>query len=221
MPKGMIRLLVAGTVAATAVVASGCGTIATPEWAAEAQATQVALASTSEHLTAIAPTATPVPATATATLLPPTSTPVPATPTPVPPTATPEPTVAAPPTLAPTEVAAAGPTGDAANGQVIFGTQYTLPDGSAWACSSCHSITPDEARLIGPGLWNIALRAESRVPGQSAADYLHASIVHPQDFIAPVRDGEPAWALNMPMGFGDVLTPQEVDDLVAYLFTLH
>lgn len=216
----LVRGLFTVSAAALMAVVSGCGSVATPEWAAEVQETQIALAATTDQLTAEAPTATPLPPTNTPTPIPPTATPVPPTATPLPPTATPlPPTVAAPPTVAPVEVAAAG-AGDPANGQVVFNAQHTLPDGSAWACASCHSITPDELRLIGPGLWNIPVKAETRVDGQTASEYLHTSIVAPQDFIAPVRDGEPAWALNMPMGFGDVLTPQELEDVVAYLLTL-
>jgi mono/diheme cytochrome c family protein len=206
--------------AALIAVIAGCGTVATPEWAAEVQETQIALAATADQLTAEAPTATPLPPTSTPTAIPPTNTPLPPTPTPVPPTNTPVPTVAAPPTLPPVETSSEGPTGDAANGQVVFVTQYTLPDGAAWACASCHSITPDELRLIGPGLWNIAVKAETRVEGETAQEYIVHSIVAPADFIAPVRDGEPAWALNMPLGFGEVLTEQEIQDLVAYLYTL-
>lgn len=214
-----LRLLVLVMAALVAVLASACGTIATPEWAEEAQGTQAALAVTSEHLTAIAPTATPLPPTSTPTPVPPTATPVPPTATPVPPTATPEPTSV--PTAAPTEVAAAAqPSGDAANGQVLFGAQHTLPDGSAWACSSCHAVSSDQLRLIGPGLWNVSVRGETAVEGENALEYIHNSIVNPQAHIAAVREGEPAWALQMPMGFGEVLSEDEIQDIIAYLFTL-
>lgn len=206
-----------------AVFASACGTVATPEWAAEAQATRVAQAVTVEHLTAIAPTATFTPLPPTSTPVPPTATPIPPTSTPVPPTATPvPPTATALPATAVAEdsAAIAEVAGDPVNGQIVFTTQHTLPDGSAWACASCHSVTPDELRLIGPGQWNIAQRAATRVEGQSAAEYIRVSILQPQDFIAPTREGEPAWALNMPAGWDVVLTEQELNDVIAYLFTL-
>jgi len=213
-----LRLLVLVLAALVAVLASACGTIATPAWAEEAQGTHVALAVTSEHLTAIAPTATPLPPTATPTQLPPTATPVPPTATPVPPTATPEPTTV--PTVPPVEVAAAQPSGDPANGQVVFAAQHNMPDGSAWACASCHSVSSDQLRLIGPGLWNVSVRGETAVEGENALEYIHTSIVNPQAHIAAVREGEPPWALQMPMGFGEVLTEDEIQDIIAYLFTL-
>ncbi|KXK19467.1 MAG: cytochrome c class I [Chloroflexi bacterium OLB15] len=132
------------------------------------------------------------------------------------------PTEALPPTLPPTEPAASGGevTGDAANGQVVFTTQHTLPDGSSWSCNACHSITPDELRLIGPGLWDVAVRAETRVEGETAVEYIHQSIIDPEALIVPVADGQPDWALHMPHGFGDVLSEQEINDVIAYLFTL-
>lgn len=216
------KLMLTG-MAAVALTTAACGTVATPEWAAEAQATRVALAATSEHLTAIAPTATPLPPTATPTPVPPTATPIPptATPTPVPPTATPEPS----PT--PEPVAVAMPVGDPVAGQRVFQTQYVLPDGQQWACMSCHSVTPDELRLIGPGLWNVANRvasypADAYEPAAAPAEwaYLHTSIVNPAYFIAPVAAGQPGWPLVMPMGFGQVMSEQEINDVIAYLLTL-
>jgi hypothetical protein len=214
-----VRAALAALGAAALALTTACGGIATPEWAADAQSTRVAQASTSEHLTSIAPTATPT-ATATATL----------TPTPIPPTATPSPLptetaippseTPAPPTEAPAAddpIAVALAAGDPANGQVVFNTTYNMPDGSVWMCSQCHSVTPDELRLIGPGMWNIANRAGERVPGEDAVQYIRHSIVAPMDFIVP---GDPPYPPLMPAGYETVLTPQELSDVIAYLLTL-
>jgi mono/diheme cytochrome c family protein len=219
MRARLIRFVFPAVALAAVFGAAACGSVATPEWAAEAQSTQVALAATSDHLTAIAPTHTPtnttVPPTATNTGVPtatiaPTNT--------LPPTEAP--TVAAtavPATAAPTEVANAG--GNAANGQTIFTTQHTLPDGVSWMCASCHSVTPDEMVLIGPGLYNVSVRSQTYGLGETPEEYIHNSIVHPQDFIAPHPAGG-QWPLLMPQ-WGEVLTDDEVNDLVAYLMTLH
>ena len=212
------RLVLAVAALIDVMVASACGSVATPEWAAEAQESQTALAVTNEHLTAIAPTQpptnTPIPPTATRTSLP-TAT--------IAPTDTPPPTTAPTeaPTTAPTEAPAAQEvTGDAANGQVVFTTQHQMPDGVSWACATCHSITSDEMLLIGPGLWNVSERALTYPDVTDAAEYIHTSIVNPQDFTAPHPQGG-QWALPMPQGFGDVLTEDEINDLVAYVMTLH
>lgn len=215
------KLLLSG-LAIAALSLTACGAVATPEWAAEAQETRVALVVTTDHLTAIAPTATPLPPTATVTPIPPTATPIPPTavPTELPPTETPAPTVEA--VAEATAEAAAVPAlvGDPVAGQVVFVTNYELPGGQQWACMSCHSITPDELRLIGPGMWNVTNRAPNYGTGETAEAYLYHSIVAPQDFIVPVAEGQPGWALAMPLGFGDVLTEQQLADLVSYLGTL-
>jgi mono/diheme cytochrome c family protein len=228
-----MRILLPVLALSAMLAAAACGTVATPEWAAEAQETRVAQAATSDHLTAIAPTFTPSPAPTetpippTATPLPPTATPVPPTATPVPPTETPVPTEV--PTEAPTEEAAAVEipadlaaqvaAADPVNGQVVFTTQHDNTDRQPGSCSACHWITPDEMRIIGPGLWNVSERAGSRVPGEDALTYIYQSIVAPDAFIAP---GDPAYQPGvMPHNWAEVLTPQEIYDVMAYLMTLH
>lgn len=223
--------MVLPALALVTLLAAACGTVATPEWAAEAQETRAALVSTADFMTASAPTATPTPEP-TATPVPPTETPLPtATPTVAPATATPESTATPlPPTEEATaEVAASGGSseeavaaaleaGDPEAGQVVFNAPHETAVG-VWMCGQCHSVTPDELRLIGPGLWNVAERAETRVEGQNAVEYLHNSILHPNDYIV---QGEPAYPEGlMPQNYADVLTEQEVNDLVAYLLTLH
>lgn len=230
--RGMAaRLFIMGIALFVAVSASACGTLATPEWAAEAQETQAAQAATNTHLTAIAPTATATAVPPTGTPVPPTATAVPATATSAPPTAT---TAAAtatsvPPTAAPATEVSSAPAGDPAAGQTVFQTAFNLPDGSAWACMACHSVTPDEMRLIGPGLFNVAGRVSTYPPeaiegassGDPVYDYIHTSIVDPEFFIAPTKPGDAPWALQMPHGFGDLLTAQQLADLIAYVHSLH
>jgi len=231
MPGKFIRILLPLVALSAGIAAAACGTVATPEWAASVLSTQTSVAATSEHLTAIAPTATPVPPTATP--VPATATPVPATATPVPPTATPVPPTAVPPTAAATEASAAVvgagmsdadaikaalAAGDPVNGQKVFTTPHNTANGT-WACAQCHSVTADQARIIGPGLYNLQAVAGSYVPGENVVEYIHESIVNPNAFIAP---GNPPFPSNlMPQNWGDVLTPQELNDVIAYLLTLH
>lgn len=217
MMQRLTRILTTLIFLAAAMLIAACGSIATPEWAADIQATEVAQLATDEHLTAIAPTLTPTntprpSATPFPTETPlPTSTPVPPTNTPIPPTAT-----DVPPTAVPTVHV---PEGDAANGQRIFNESRTTAQG-AWSCSLCHSVTPDEARLIGPGLFNVSVRAESRIPGVSAYDYIHDSILHPQAFIVPADAVGPYPENLMPQNYEEVLTPAELEDVITYLFSL-
>ncbi len=222
MPSKSIRLLLPVLALIAGIAAAACGTTATPEWATEAQATQVALAATNDHLTEIAPTATPT-TPPTETLAPtdtptttPTNTSVPSTSTTVPPTATTVPTEEA--VAGASDLEAAVAAADPANGQTIFNTPHDTAMGT-WACAQCHSITPDDLRIIGPGLWNVSTRSQTYGLDETPVEYIHSSIVNPSAFLAP---GDPAYPDNlMPHDFETVLGEDNIDDVIAYLLTLH
>jgi cytochrome c2 len=191
------------------LLVAACGTVATPVWSEQAQGTQAALAVTSEHETAIAPTVTPRPPTTTPTDVPATATSIPATATTVP-TSEPPTATTVPPTASPVPVAA-GPSGDAENGKVLFETFY---DQVSFACATCHHVDTED-RLIGPGLLNVSTRAATRVEGLDALDYIHTSIVNPSAFVVPdYPDG------LMPQVYEQILSEDEIQDIIAYLFTL-
>jgi mono/diheme cytochrome c family protein len=203
----MSRLLRLSPIVFILLVAA-CGTVAIPVWSEQAQGTQAALAVTSDYETSIAPTATPMPPTATPTTAPPTTTArataapstQASTATSIPPTETPAPAVAS-----------GGVAGDPEHGKEIFNTFY---DPVSFSCATCH-LAISEERLIGPGLLNIADKAGSYVPGQTAEQYIHESIVNPSAYVVPdYPDG------LMPQVWGDILSEQDIQDLVAYLFTL-
>ncbi len=236
-----IRLISFVLALAAALFISACGTVATPEWAADAQATNVAAAETFAYETSIAPTATftntPVPPTATATPPPlptntpsPTQTTLPATETPVPVEPTTEVTAEATEAVSgdsasavSPEFAAAAAAADPALGATAFQLMRPMPDGAVWSCNLCHSVTPDEMILIGPGLWNVAQRG-AEIPGYSSAlDYIYTSITHPNDFIQVRRDNGMEFTPNlMPQHYAnpEVLPPEEFEAIVAYLYTL-
>jgi mono/diheme cytochrome c family protein len=98
--------------------------------------------------------------------------------------------------------------GDATNGERLF------REGAVPACGSCHTLSPGFA-LLGPSLARIGRNAGSRVPGQSAGDYLRESIVEPNAHVAF------GFAANiMAATYEARLSEQEIEDLVAYLLTL-
>ena len=103
-----------------------------------------------------------------------------------------------------------------------------LPEGSAEAgealyrgrlgCGGCHGEpeTPDSAR-VGPPLGAFARVGATRIEGLSAAQYAYESLLNPDAFIAPECPGR-ACARPSPMPlYGEVLSAQEMADLVRYL----
>lgn len=157
--------------------------------------------------TRVLPTLTP-----TITLIPPTA-------TPAPPTATPEPS--------------ATPQPDPARGDALF---HAIIAEGVPTCVSCHLVEPaTDAELValqGPSMVAhgdepaIAIRAQTRVPGQTPAEYLRNAILHPNDHLVPdsTIPGKGLYAIAgtsvMYQAYADVLTPDQVNDLVAYLLTL-
>jgi len=102
---------------------------------------------------------------------------------------------------------------NAARGEKLY-KKTVIGASSAPGCSTCHSLEADVV-LAGPSHAGLATRAETAVPGQSAEDYLHESIVNPD---VHITDGFQAGVMYQ--NFGKDLSDQEVDDLVAFLMTL-
>lgn len=94
----------------------------------------------------------------------------------------------------------------AARGRLAF----SRPPGN---CASCHSLLPNVV-IVGPSLAGIATRAGERVPGQSAEEYLRMSILSPGDFIVP------GFANVMAQNLGEVLSADQINDIIAFLLTL-
>lgn len=90
---------------------------------------------------------------------------------------------------------------------------------TAAGCAGCHG-EPGGAGIVGPNLGGLATRAGSTVPGQSAEDYIHESIVNPNAHIVPECPNGPCAANLMPQTFGQTLSPAELDGLIQYLLTL-
>ena len=105
----------------------------------------------------------------------------------------------------------APPAADVAAGRSLF-MENTL--GTNTGCRLCHSLTPDTV-LVGPSFAAVGTRAETRVPGMTAEEYLRESIVNPNAYVV---EGFPEG--QMFQNYAEVLTPEEIDALVAYLLTL-
>lgn len=101
--------------------------------------------------------------------------------------------------------------GDAKQGERLFSERVV---GVNTGCHICHSLQPDVV-IVGPSLAGIATRAASRIPGMSAEEYIRQSILQPNAYVVP---GFPSGV--MPPNFSEILTPEQIDDLVAFLLTL-
>ena len=85
-------------------------------------------------------------------------------------------------------------------------------------CGSCHVIgSLGEARKVGPDLTNIGAAAGERIAGVAAADYLRQSILEPNAFIAPKCPNGPCLTDVMPQYYGERLSPEQVEMIVAFL----
>jgi mono/diheme cytochrome c family protein len=100
--------------------------------------------------------------------------------------------------------------GDPAEGERLF---RAFQPAAGIACSTCHRTDTDD-RLIGPGLLNVGIRAQSRQEGQSAADYVHESIVDPGAYVVA------GYTDLMPKNWGQVFTEGQLNDIIAYLLSL-
>lgn len=78
-------------------------------------------------------------------------------------------------------------------------------------CSACHTL--DGEKLVGPSLRGIGFDAAERVPGQSAEEYLRESIIQPSAYQVE------GYSATMNATYGDTLSEQDIDDLVAFLLT--
>ena len=94
------------------------------------------------------------------------------------------------------------------------GGGFTVTLGTNAGCRICHSLDPGLV-LIGPSLDGIATRAATRVPGLSAEEYIRQSILDPNAYVV---EGFPAG--QMLQNFGELLSGEDIDNLVAFLLTL-
>jgi cytochrome c len=107
--------------------------------------------------------------------------------------------------------------GDPERGRVLFNQPVQSERGEQQACARCHAINEGEpsATGLGTNFHDIGARAGSTVSGQSATDYLRTSIIDPDAHLAGnFQDG------LMYRGYAQALTPQQIEDLVAYMLTL-
>ncbi len=95
-------------------------------------------------------------------------------------------------------------------GQVVF---------SVAGCTACHTISGISIGTIGPALDGLATRAATRVAGLTAEEYIRQSIFDPNAFVVE-GFADDTGGSRMPKDFGEKLTEEQINDLLAFLLTL-
>jgi nitric oxide reductase subunit C len=117
-------------------------------------------------------------------------------------------------------VGAVAAAGDAAAGDKLFHST-TIGSSNAPGCETCHSTEAGKT-LVGPSLANISSKAADIIKSsaykgtaKTPAEYIHESIVNPNAYV--VQGFQPN---VMYQNYQKDLTPEQINDLVAYLMTL-
>ncbi|MCY3991028.1 MAG: DUF4399 domain-containing protein [Caldilineaceae bacterium] len=89
-------------------------------------------------------------------------------------------------------------------------------------CNSCHVTTGlplVDAAMLGPDQTNLGVIAGTRREGYTAEEYIREAIVEPSAFIVEECPLGPCLQV-MPENYGDILTEEEIDAVVAYLLSM-
>jgi mono/diheme cytochrome c family protein len=103
------------------------------------------------------------------------------------------------------------PSPEEANDPVARGQRVYLDKG----CGGCHTVEGLSAGTVGPNQTRIGSVAETRIPGMSAEDYIHESILDPSAYVV---EGYPDGV--MPKNYNELLETEQISDLVAFLLSL-
>lgn len=103
--------------------------------------------------------------------------------------------------------------GDPSVGQAIFSGEKKIE--GVIPCGVCHYVQEQQGVLVGPNMAGLSERAGARVPDMSARQYIIESIREPDAYVV---DGFPPGTMNQQ--YGERLSDQNVEHLIAYLMTL-
>lgn len=110
--------------------------------------------------------------------------------------------------------------GDAARGQKLFEADLVGSD-NAMGCQVCH-LTNASGNPLGPSTSGLGRRSAETIQqpdytgqAKSVEAYLRESLLKPDGYVVPGFTPS-----LMPVNYGEVLTEQEIADLVAYMLTL-
>lgn len=113
--------------------------------------------------------------------------------------------------------------GDAGRGEKLFGQKGI-------ECDGCHDVTKSfPGGDFGPNQGNVSIIAQGvlkspdyKGKAKTVAEYIRESILAPNVYILPGDDyHEKDGSSAMKLTFSETLTPQQVEDLIAYLMSLN
>lgn len=106
------------------------------------------------------------------------------------------------------------PVGNSDRGAVLFTTTY--------GCIACHGDPKRPGtNMVGPHLGAIGVVAGEREAEKAAPQYIYESILRPNDFIVEeCRDGVPCSSPSAMPDYAQLLSLQDMADLVTYLMLL-
>lgn len=79
-------------------------------------------------------------------------------------------------------------------------------------CGGCHTLGSLSAGVVGPNLTQIGTIAADRIDGQSAEEYIRQSITNPGAYVVETFPEN-----VMPQNFSEILSEEQINDLVAFL----
>jgi mono/diheme cytochrome c family protein len=107
-----------------------------------------------------------------------------------------------------TQLATPTPSAEEAADPVAQGQQVFVTSG----CNACHTISGISTGTVGPNLTQIGEVGGTREEGVAAEDYIHESIVTPNAYVV---EGFPPNV--MPQIYGEQLSDEQLDNLIAFL----
>lgn len=119
------------------------------------------------------------------------------------------------------------PPGDPQRGAALWNQEVKQASGAAASCKACHSLKPGEV-LVGPSMAGIATWAAERIKapdykGQAKTpeEYIRESIQQPNAYIVePDKYAASPGVSKMPANLGNLMSAQDLADLIAFLMTL-
>jgi mono/diheme cytochrome c family protein len=89
---------------------------------------------------------------------------------------------------------------------------YETGGASKIPCATCHTL--DGTQLVGPSFQGLSERAGSRIPGMSAEEYIHQSILNPGAYIVQ------GYQNSMNPTYAQFFSEEDIDNLTAFLLSV-